>query len=180
MARQAPIKMPDLVRTPNNMFVQKPVVGDSTSTFKANSLVTITAGILVLVASTGILVYGITPDKSHTSTETVPETLPRGLGEGENHYVFSPLDGEFEINVGALSSTAIVIGASAKTPGDVVIGTKYGIATPTTGDYAGMQFLDPTNTTQLLFQVTGFVDGVLSTDYNGRVRCKIISSTIQN
>lgn len=180
MAIQAPIKMPDLVRTPQNLFVQKPVVGDASNTFKANSLVTITTGALVLVATAGVLIYGITPDKSHTATETVPETLPRALGSGEDHYVFSLLDGEIEINVGSLSTNALVIGSSAAKPGDVTIGTRYGIATATSGAYSGMQFLDPTNTSNLLFQVTGFVDGVTSTDYNGRVRAKIVPVTIQN
>lgn len=180
MPRQAPILSPDLVRTPQNLFVQKPWVGDSTNTFAANRLLTITSGALVLVATAGILVYGLTPDQSHLSTDGPFTTLPRGLGEGENHWVFSPLDGEFEINVGALSSNALVIGSSAQQPSAVTIGAKYGIATATSGAYSGQQFLDPTNTTNLLFQVTGFVDGVLTDDYNGRVRAKLIPSTIQN
>ncbi len=182
MSRQAPILMPDLVRTPQNLFVQKPVVGDSTNTFKANALVQLSGGALVLVptGSGGVLVYGITPDKSHASTDGLPDILPRPIGEGENHHVFSLMDGEIEINVGSLSTNALVIGSSAAKPSDVTIGTQYGIATATSGTYSGYQFLDPTNTTNLLLQVTGFVDGVLSDDYNGRVRCKVIPSCIQN
>lgn len=180
MPRQASILSPDLVRTPQNLFIQKPWVGDSTNTFVANRLLTITSGVLVLVATAGILVYGLTPDGSKTATQLPPDILPRQVGEGEMHWVFSPLDGEFEINVGALSSNALVIGSSAQQPSAVVIGGQYGIATATSGTYAGQQFLDPTNTTNKLFQVTGFVDGVLTDDYNGRVRAKLLPSTIQN
>lgn len=172
--------MPNLVRQFGNMNVQRPPVSDGGNTFKANALVKLASGALALVATDDVVCYGQTPDKSHASTDTVPETLPRGPGEGENHYVFSPLDAEFEINLGSLSGTAIVTGASAAKPADVVIGGVYGIATPTTGTWAGFQFLDPTETTATLFQVVGFVDGVLSDDQNGRVRVKIIPSKIQN
>lgn len=175
MAIQAPILMPELVRQWGNMNVQKPIVGDSTNTFKARALLTITAGVLVLIATDGVLIYGQTPDKSHAATEIPPDAF-----FGENHYVFSPLDAEFEINVGALSSTAIVVGPSAAKPGDVVIGGQYAIATPTTGDWAGYQFLDPTDTTNKLFQVVGKVDGVNDSDQNGRVRVKIVPVCIQN
>lgn len=180
MPRQAPILSPDLVRVTNNLFIQKPVVGDSANTFLANRLLTITTGVLVLVATGGILVYGLTPDGSKTATQLPPDILPRPVGEGENHWLFSLMDAEIEINVGALSTNALVIGAGAQQPSGVVIGGQYGIATATAGAYSGQQFLDPTNTTNKLFQVTAFIDGVLTDDYNGRVRCKILPSTIQN
>lgn len=171
-----PILAPELVRQFGNMFVQKPITPDAANTFAANRFVTVTAGALVLVATDGVLVYGITPDASKVSTDTVPNAF-----FGENHYVFSPLDAEFEINVGTLSGTALVVGeaSSATTPAAVTLGASYGIATPTTGTYAGYQVLDPTEVTATLFTVVGFVDGVASTDYNGRVRVKVIPSKIQ-
>lgn len=175
MARQAPILQPEMVRTAGNMFYQKPIAPDSTNTFKAGTLVYLVAGVLTLVPTDGVLVYGQTPDISHAATEIPPQAL-----FGENHYVFSPLESEIEINLGTLSGTAIVIGASAAKPADVVVGTQYGIAVPTTGTYAGIQFLDPTEVTALLFQVVGIPDGVLTDDQNGRVRVKIIPSKIQN
>lgn len=176
MARQASILMPELKRQFGNMNIQRPPVSDSSNTFLAKSLVYLSSGALAAIATAGVLCYGQTPDGSHLATDAVPAVL-----FGENHYVFSPLDAEFEINVGAVaSSTDVQVGAGAKTPGDVVIGTKYGIYVPTTGIYAGVQFLDPTNTSNLLFQVVGKVDNVLDTDYNGRVRVKIVPSTIQN
>lgn len=176
MARQAPILMPELVRTSGNMFIQKPVAGDGSNTFKAGALVYLVAGVLTLIPTDGVLIYGQTPDIQHAATDIPPTAL-----FGENHYVFSPLDAEIEINTGTLSGTAMVIGASAAKPADVTVGTQYGIAVPTTGTYAGYQFLDPTEVTALLFQVTSnAIDGVISTDQNGRVRVKIIPSKIQN
>lgn len=157
------------------MNVQKPIAPDSANTFKAGSLVYLVAGVLTLIATDGVLCYGQTPDISHAATEIPPQAF-----FGENHYCFSPLDAEFEINVGAVSANALVIGASAQTIAAVTLGAVYGIATPTSGTYAGIQVLDPTDTTNTLFQVVGFVDGVLSDDYNGRVRVKIIPSKIQN
>lgn len=174
-ARQAPILAPYLARQFGNMNVQRPPMPDGSNTFLAGSLLYLSAGVLTLIATGGVLCYGQTPDKSHLATDTVPTVL-----FGENHYCFSPLDAEFEINVGALSTNALVIGNSAQTPANVVIGTQYGIATATAGAYAGLQFLDPTNTSNLLFEVVAKVDGVLDTDQNGRVRVKIVPATIQN
>lgn len=175
MPRQAAILVPELVRTAGNMFIQKPVAPDSTNTFKAGALLTLTAGVLVLIASDGVLCYGQVPDISHAATEMPPQAM-----FGETHYVFSPLEGEFEINVGVVTAGALVIGVGAQTPANVTIGTVYGIATPTSGIYAGVQVLDPTEITATLFQVVSKVDNVLNDDYNGRVRVKIIPSKIQN
>lgn len=180
MARQTPILVPDMCRVAGNMFIQKPVAPDSSNSFKAGALLYLVSGVLTLIPSDGVLIYGQTPDIQHASTDLPPTILPRPVGEGENHYVFGPEGAEFEINIGALSSNALVIGSSAKVLADVTLGTQYGIATPTSGAYAGIQVLDPTETSALLFQVTGFVDGTLSTDYNPRVRVKIIPSKIQN
>lgn len=172
---QIPLKMPDMTRTQGNMFIQRPVVGDASNTFLGGALVTITAGALILVATGGVLVYGQVPDNSQPPGQILPVAF-----FGENHWVFSPLDSEIEMNIAALSANAPVIGASAKTLADVVVGTTYGIATATSGTYAGMQFLDPTNTSNLLLQVTGIVDGMLAGDFNPRVRCKVLPACVQN
>lgn len=185
MPSQIPLLMPDLVKQFGNMNVMKPPVSDGSNTFLAKALVYITAGALAAIPTDGVLCYGQTPDKSHTSTELPPEILPRPVGEGELHYPFSPLDAEFEISVAALSSNAPVTGASAKTLADVTVGTAYGIATATSGAYAGFQFLDPTETSATLFIVTSIPKGPngqdqATTDYNPRVRVKIIPAKIQN
>lgn len=182
---QIPLRMPDLIKQFGNMNVQKPPITDGSNTFLAQALVYITSAALAAIPTAGVLCYGQTPDKSHTSTERAPDILPRPTGEGELHYPFSPLDAEFEINIAALSANAPVIGASAKVLADVVVGTAYGIATATSGPYAGMQFLDPTETTNTLFIVTAIPakpDGSAqaAADFNPRVRVKIIPSKIQN
>ena len=176
MPRQAPILVPELTRQFGNMNVQKPIAPDASQTFRAGSLVYLVAGVLTLVPSDGVLLYGQTPDISHGPTEVPPQAL-----FGENHYVFSPLDAEFEINVGAVSAGSLVVGASAQVPSTAVIGTAYGIATITTaGPLQGIQVLDLLEVTATLFTVVGFVDNVLPTDWNGRVRVKAIPSKVQN
>jgi len=171
---QIPLKVPELVRQFGNMFAQKPAVSDSTNTFLASTLVRLASGVLILVATDDVTVYGITPDVSHAATELPPAAL-----FGENHYVFDLLGAEIEINIAALSANAPVIGASAKTIADIAIGGQYAIATATSGIYAGYQFLDPTDTTNKLFQVIAIADGMATGDYNPRVRCKILPSCIQ-
>lgn len=186
MPNQIPLLMPDLVRQFGNMNVQKPPVTDGSNTFLAKALVYIASGALAVIPTDGVLCYGQTPDKSHTATELPPEILPRPVGEGELHYPFSPLDAEFEINLAELSSNAPVTGASAATLADVEVGVAYGISTATSGPYAGMQFLTPSETTATLFIVTskdvlapnGQVQA--ADDYNPRVRVKIIPAKIQN
>lgn len=180
MPKQIPLQQPDLVRQFGNMNVQKPAISDGGNTFLARSLVYITGGALAAIPTAGVLCYGITPDKSHTSTERAPEILPRPFGEGELHYPFSPLDAEFEINLAALSANAPVIGAAAQTLAAISVGTAYGINTATSGQYAGMQFLNPADTTNTLLIVVGIPAGQASDDYNPRVRVKIVPSKIQN
>lgn len=174
MPNQAPILRPDLVRTPGNMFIQKPVVGDAANTFGPQSLVKLAAGALVLCATAEVLLYGITPDGSKTAAQTAPEAI-----FGEQHWVFDCRAGEIEINVAAAAGGDIAIGAGAQTPATAVIGTAYGIVTPTTGLYAGIQMLDLSNTATVMFIVVGKVDNVLDTDYNGRVRVKPVPAVIQ-
>lgn len=186
MPRQIPLLAVDLTRQFGNMNVQKPPITDGANTFIRNALVYITAGALAAIPADGVLCYGQTPDKSHTATEGPPDTLPRGLGEGELHYPFSPLDAEFEINLAVVTAGVPVIGATAQTLAAVVVGGVYGITIATSGQYAGLQFLDPTETTATLFQVTAIdlkaPDGLAQAadDYNPRVRVKIIPSKIQN
>lgn len=181
---QIGLQMPSLVRQVGNLMTQRPIASDSSNTILKNAFVTLTAGVLVAVATDGVLLYGWMPDSSHLATDIPPTAL-----FGENHWPFSPVEAEFEINVAALSANAPVTGASAKTIADVVLGGVYAIATATSGVYAGFQFLDPTDTTNTLFQVTaipGLTDPLMvpsfgvAGDYNPRVRVKIIPSKIQN
>jgi hypothetical protein len=184
MANQAPILQPYLVRQFGNMNVSRPPVSNANNAFPASVFVQLdgSQNLQIVPSSYGQLelIYGWTPDKSHLSTDIPPVTL-----FGQNHYPFSPLDAEFEINTGTLTSTGtgdLVLG-SAASPGLVVLGGKYGISTATTSvttPYANYQVLDPTITSYPVFEVVGFVDGVASTDWNGRVRVKVIPAQISN
>lgn len=169
--------MPRLVRQTQNMQSQKNPIGDGSNSFLARALVVISSGVLAAVATGGTLTYGLSPDASHLSTDQPPVTL-----YGENHYPFYLGEGaELELNVGTVSSNALVVGQanSAQQQSAAVIGTSYGIATATSGTYAGYQVLDPTNTTNLLFVVTGYPPYTNSTDYNGLVRAKIVAAGLQ-
>lgn len=172
---QAPIKRAELVRQVVNMNTMRPPVGDAANAFKANDLVKLSSGALVALATDDVLLWGQVLDKSKASTDVPPDSF-----FGENHYALDPHGAEFEINIGHVGSTTdVTIGTSAKNPGDVTIGTSYGIWVPTTGTYAGIPFLDSTETTNTLFTVVGKVDGVLDSDANGRVRVAPIASKIQ-
>lgn len=169
--------MPRLVRQSGNMEIQKPPVSNGGNSFLAGSFVVISSSILAAVATAGVLCYGWVPDVSHLSTDQPPVTF-----YGQNHYPFNPSPGaEFELNVGTLSSNALVVGQanSAVQQSAAVIGTSYGIARATSGTYSGYQVLDTSNTTNLIFTVLGYPDNTLSTDYNGLVRVKLVAATIQ-
>jgi hypothetical protein len=177
----AAILMPDLVKTPGNMFIQKPLLPDGSSTFLARALLTNTSGTLVAIASAGVLCYGMAPDPSHAATDTPPTAM-----FADNHYPWDVTGGEIEINVGTLSGTttgSLNAGAagSAITPAAFTIGGEYGIVTATTGTYAGYQFISnaAVAAAAALFVVVGKVDGVADTDYNGRIRVKVKTNMIQ-
>lgn len=174
MANQAPILLPYLSRQLGNMNIMKGVVSDGGNSFLTQSFVYITGGNLAVVPTAGVLVYGQTPNPSQLSTSYAPVTL-----YGQNHWCFTPLDAEFDINCGALSANAVVIGSGSQAQSTAVIGTSYGIATATAGTYSGYQFLDTTNTSQLLFTVVGYPANTSPSDYNGRVRVRVITSCIQ-
>lgn len=172
-----PIIMPRLVRQFGNMQQQKPPISDGGNSFLAGSLVVISSAVLAAVATAGVLVYGWSPDESHTSTQKPPDVF-----FGENHYPFQ-LDenAEIELNVGTVSANALVVGQanSAVQRSAAVVGTSYGIARATTGTYSGYQVLDTSNTTNLFFVVTGYPDQSAAADYNGLVRAKIVPACLQ-
>lgn len=169
--------MPRLVRQHGNMQAQKPPISDGGNSFLAGSLVVISAGVLIAVATAGVLCYGWSIDASKSATDTPPTAL-----FGENHYPFQ-LDenAELELNVGTVTANALVVGEAggAAQREDAVIGTSYGIARATSGTYAGYQVLDPTNTTNLFFIVTGYPDRTNAADYNGLVRVKLVKAVLQ-
>lgn len=164
----------------------------STITFSSANLAN--AG-LRAVKTGEVLACGLVPDVSNTDLNDHSVNPPYDL-HGQNHWPFDLHGLQFLINIAALSSGAAVIGQAngGKQLSSVVVGSTYGIATATTGTYAGYQFLDPTNTSNLLMtvveipplqQVIG--DGVnpgntqqTPATYNGFVVAEINSSLLQS
>lgn len=192
MARQIPILPVDLVRQFGNMNVMKPALPHGGNTFIKGALVYVTGGLLAAVPADGVLCYGQTPDRSHATTESVPDILPREIPAGSGagiipNYPFSPLDAEFEMNIGVVAAGVVTLGVTtlASVPA-VVVGAQFGITIATSGNGAGIQVVDPTEVTALLVQVTAIPtvapDGQPQTvdDFNPRIRVKIIPSKIQN
>lgn len=163
---------------------------NGSNSFLASSLVVLTSGNLIQIATAAVLVAGIVPDPSHPAGIVNPPTA----FFADKHWPFMLQGVQFNINIGTLSSTAAVVGQanSAKQISDVTIGTAYGVAVATTGQYAGYEFLDPTNTTNKLFTVVGIpsLRGVApgntggnnaqtSATYNGIVTVELYAGTIQ-
>jgi hypothetical protein len=178
----AKIRRPHTVQTNGNLFIQRPPISDSTNTFVAGDLVQISAGVLQLVPNTTStastqLVWGQTPDGSHTSTDIPPTTL-----FGENHYCFDVTDVTIAMNItnssGGVGDATTNNGAAGPQLSAVTIGASYGIRTDAT-NYVGVQMLDVSNTTNTLVQVVGIAPNQSLSDYNGRVIVKIPKAKIQ-
>jgi hypothetical protein len=183
--------MPAAIRTNQNMFVQKPPVGDGGNSFKAGALVQIAAGVLVAVPSTtaGLnhasqYVYGQTPDDSKAAGLKPPDAF-----FGENHYCFDIAPGEIEMNItnaaGGVGDAVTNNGAAGPQLSAVTIGAAYGIKFGAT-NYAVVHFVDLSKTVDdgtagnnTVVRVVGIVEGQALTDYNGRVRVKILPRCVQ-
>lgn len=183
-----PIQMPVIYkrRTTNQVSTLGGEYGlpNGSNTFLAKSIVKYSGGYLAAIATDDVIACGICPDASHTAgTISVPDAL-----KGDKHWPFDLNGLQFLINIGHVkSSTDVAVGAanSAKQLSDVSVGTSYGVYVPTTGTYAGIPFLDPTDTTNLLFKV---IDKPLNLDplnpqtaatYNAQVLVEVISTCIQ-
>jgi hypothetical protein len=146
------------------------------------TIVTLTSQLLVPVATAGVLACGYVQDKwqSQSTTRTPPYAI-----NGNKHWPFAVKGARFLMNVAALSSNAPVTGASAQVNAAAQVGVSYGIARATTGAYAGYQFVDVTNTTQLFCVVVEIplsIDGETNAlgTYNGLVVVEILPTIIQN
>lgn len=182
----AKILYPAVLRKNQNMFVQKPPVGDGGNTFPAGALVQIAAGVLVAVPSTtaGLnhasqYVYGQTPDASKAAGLKPPDAF-----FGENHYVFDISDCEIEMNItnaaGGVGDPTTNNGAAGPQLSAVTIGAAYGLKFGAT-NYADVHFVDLSKTVDdgtagnnTVVRVVAIVEGQALTDYNGRVRVRIL------
>ncbi len=189
----AKILMPAVLRTNQNMFVQKPPVGDGGNSFKAGALVQISGGVLVAVPTTAAglnhasqYVYGQTPDDSKAAGLKPPDAF-----FGENHYCFDLANAEIEMNItnaaGGVGDAVTNNGAAGPQLSAITIGAAYGIKLGGAGGtYPDVQFVnkdtivdDGTAGNNTLVRVVGIVEGQALTDYNGRVRVKILSRCLQ-
>lgn len=166
-------------------------IPNGTNSFLASSFVVVSGGYLTQIASQAILTCGLCIDSSHPAGVVNPPSA----FFADNHWPIAPQGVQFLINIGTLSGGATgsaVVGQanSAKQISNVTVGTSYGVAVATTGTYAGYEFLDPTNTTQLLFTVVGIPtlrgvapqgapEGQTTATYNGIVIVELVSGTTQ-
>ena len=166
-----PIRQPFLERKSQNLQIQKAVQPDNgdSSVFLPNSFVVLSGGLLVAVATAGVLVYGWSADKSHLSTDHAPDAL-----YGQNHWPFDPTDAQFVMNI---TDNSGHIGQAAGAPqlSVAVVGTSYGIYKNT----GGYQMVNISDTTNKLFTVMALYPNQALTDYNGRVIVKVIDTCIQ-
>jgi len=164
-----PIRMPFFERRRDNLHIQKAVQPNGATTFPARSFVYLSAGILVPVATAGVLCYGWSPDRSKVVTERPPDAI-----YGMNHWPFDPNGAEFVMNI-SNSSGAIGQANSAPQLSAAVVGTSYGIYR----NASGIQFLDVANTTNLFAKVIALYPNQALTDYNGLVIVELLPAVIQ-
>jgi hypothetical protein len=164
----------ELTRTQTNVFTQRPAITDSSNTIVAGQLVKIVSNALVQCAASDTVCYGWCVDASKLNTDRPPTILPFPVGEGEFHNVFDPTNGEFEITVGNATTTAFVTATAAA----AVIGSGFGLGLGTS-TYAGLHYLNTADTTNKMFVVVGWADGVVSSDVAPRVRVRFVNSFAQ-
>lgn len=177
MAIQSTILMPRLrEEIGTNLDVMRPVIpASATNTFLQNALVKNVSGELKVCVTAETLVWGQAPCPSFPSGTRPPTSM-----FGNSVWAWDLSKAQLEINTGKANGTDVTIGTSTtNSPGAVTVGTAYGILVPTTGTYAGVPFLDPTNTTNLVFRVAGFKPGVDPTDYNGRLFVTLVPAALQ-
>ncbi len=184
----APIIMPRIFkrRVTNRQETLGGEIGypDGSNSFLAGTIVVLTGGNLIAVATDGVLACGICPDASKASATIDPPTQLFG----DRHWPFNLHGLQFLMNIGTLSGTAAVVGEAntAKQLSDVTIGETYAMARATTSTYAGYQFLDPTDTSNDLLTVIDkptHIAGLVSQDadtYNALVLVEINADLIQS
>jgi hypothetical protein len=169
--------MPSLIQERGtNMDVQRsPIPADSGQAFKIGALVKNVSGEAVVCVTAETLVWGQTPTDAFADGTRPPTSLYNNLV-----YAFDLQNAVLEINTGKANGTDVTLGTSTtNSAGACTIGTSYGILVPTTGTYAGVPFLDPTNTTNDVFTVTGYIAGQDNDDYNSRLYAKLVAAAIQ-
>lgn len=165
-----PIRMPFFERRKDNLHIQKAVQPNGATAFPEKSFVYIAAGILVPVATAGILCYGWSPDRSKASTERPPDAL-----FGVNHWPFDPKDAIYVMNI---TNNTGDVGEVAGAPqlSAAVVGTSYGLYRDAG---TGHQMLNVEDVTTVFAKVVALYPNQALTDYNGLVLVEILPAVIQ-
>lgn len=178
MANVIPVAQPKLVKQDGNMNTQRPKFDEAASqVWLPSTLVTLTSGALVRVATAGVLLYGLSPDGSHAATDKPPVAF-----NAQTHWPFNLNDNAIlEISIttgGTVGSTA-----TGAVPSAMTLGASYGLYTETAGGAnlapIGQQMLNISDTTNTLFTYVGLPDTTLATDINARVLVTPIKSKLQ-
>lgn len=163
----APINKPTLVQSSQTWPQTRAEVTDASNAFAALQFVKLDSGALAECASEDTVVYGLTPDASHTATAE-PYTAPFGQ-------LHSPIDvqgAEFLVNI---TDGSGAVGSGSTTQADVTVGTAYGLLLGSS-TYDGIAFLNKDDTTNDFFRVERLWAGDATTDFNGRVVCSIVAT----
>lgn len=137
-------------------------------------------------ASDAVLCYGMAARDAYTATTGSVVQPPNSI-HGAKHYPFDVRDRIIEINISNSSASGAQTGTTSGVTwagggtGGVALapGQQYGLITHTSGTYSGQQFLDVSDTTNLLFEIVGLSPNQETTDNNPRVLVKIIPTKIQ-
>lgn len=171
----APITRPKLHQSRGGSFPAqtRSVQGDGSNTFVAQQFVKMSSGSLAAYVADDTGLYGLTPDKSHASTDEA-YTAPYA----ENHNVIDPRSALFIMNISDASGN---VGSGTTTQGDVTIGTLYsGVYLAATDTSAlAVDASDSGTATKNIFRVEALWPEDATTDKNGRVIVSIIDSAIQ-
>lgn len=178
MAFNQPIIRPFLERRNNNAQTQKAGRGCGSNVFAGRTIVALASGVLIAVATGGTAVIGWSAGPSLASTDQPPKSITPGNLvypfdlSGETFMVMSTTDSS--VNTGVTGTAA-----SAPAISTIGIGTTYGIITPTTGVLAGVQMVNLSDTTNTLLTVVAIYPNQASSDLNGKVLVRVLSTRLQ-
>lgn len=191
--------MPRLYAPPGSgaPFVQKGKIAEAAAqTWLASSLVRIAAAVGVQTLekcpqSTGAssrLVYGLSPD---SSIGTGGATTPPARLFQNFHYPYDLRDVILEMTLSNNSLSGANLGANGVTFAGggtggvaVAIGRQCGLITLTSGTFNNYQFVDVTDTTNVVFEIVGLAPKAFGvkqtvTDNNPRVLVKVLPASLQ-
>lgn len=170
MATAAPLARPQLYQTANPVVFQRAAVSDGSNSFAYGQFVKLAAGALAKYVADDTIIYGLTPDASHASTDE-----PYQTPWGENHNPISLSGQTFLMNITDASGT---VGSGSTTQNDVGLGSRYSaryLGSVDT-DCLAIDAADGGTASKHIFQVVQKYPYDAADDYNGRVMVTVIPS----